>query len=193
MAKKVNNYGLKVTPEDVDKALIILQAYINERAALIDAGKIDDVPSGVKMMAAIQDFAEKVGKFAKAPAELLFNHIRFTTLPNLMDAADIPSLTVDGIGKCRLQDDISCKVNDAEGLKGWLTINGLEDIITETVNAQTLAAQMRARIKANAEEVDRAMRAGTTDPETLQKLQKPMPPEAIVKIMPVVRAQLTRE
>lgn len=193
MAKKPNNFGLKITAEEVDSAVMVLESYVNERAALVDSKKIDNVQNGVKLMAAIQDFAEKVGKRAKAPAEILYNSIRFTMLPNLMDEADTPSLTVDGIGKCRLQDDITCKVRDSNGLKEWLTANDLEDIIVETVNAQTLAAQMRARMKANAEEVAKAMKAGTTQPEELQKLQKAMPPAEIVEITPVVRAQLTRE
>lgn len=193
MGKKENGFGLRFKPEDVTKALDVLEGYINERVALVDSKKITDVQNGVKFMAAIQDFAAMVGKRAKGPAEILYNSIRFTMLPNLMDEEDTTNITVEGVGRCNLMDDITCKVNSSEKLLQWLTDNQLEDIILETVNAQTLAAQMRKRMKANAEAVNAALKAGTTDPKALQKLQAAMPPDEAVLITPVVRAQLTRE
>lgn len=192
-AKKKTDLGLKILPQDMVKALEVLSAYVAERMALIVAEKIQDVQTGVKLMAAIQDFAEMVGKRAKAPAEALYNILRFTTIPQIMDNDDITTIGVDGVGRCRLQDDISCKVENKDGLNTWLVANQLEDIITETVNAQTLAAQMRARMKANAEKVKEAMEAGMKDPAEIQKLLLAMPPAEIVTITPVVRAQLTRE
>lgn len=191
--KKKPSFGLVVTVEEVATSLKTLSAYIQERKALVETKQITDVQTGVKLMAAVQDFAAMVGSMAKAPAEILYNNIRFTLIPTLMDEADITTIGVDGVGKCHLQDDITVKVTDAEGLKNWLTEQGSEDLITETVNAQTLAAYFRARMKANAEAVDKAMKAGTTDPEKLQELQEPLPSAQIVDIKPIVRAQLKRE
>lgn len=190
---KKNPFNFKYTPAHVRDALLVLQGYINERAAVVDAGQLPDTATGVKLMAAIQDFAAIVGKMAKSPAELLYNSMRFTTLPSLMDTEDIVNVSVDGVGRCNLHDDITCEVKDKVELHKWLTDNKLEDLITEVVNAQTLAAQMRARIKENAQIAQDALRAGTTDPATMKKLLKPMPPDSAVKITPVVRAQLTRE
>lgn len=187
------DWGFKVTPEDAAKAIMTLQSYVTERAALIDKGTIKDPTTAVKMMAAIQDFNGEIAKRIKGPGEALYNHIRFTTVPTAFDEHDTTKIGVDGIGTCRLQDDIQVKVADQTALHTWLTANGLEDIIVETVNAQTLAAQLRARIKANADTVAKAMKAGTTDPAELQKLQQEMPPAEIVAITPVVRAQITRE
>ena len=194
MAVKLkNDYGLKVTPEKAAEAMLVLQSYVQERAALVESGRLTGSTPAVKMMAAIQDFNEEVNDRVKAPGEALYNKIRFTTVPKVFDEEDITKIGVDGVGQCRLQDDISCKVLSTDGLHKWLTDNELEDIIKETVNAQTLAAQIRGRMKENAEVVAKAMKAGTTDPETLQKLQKPLPPAEVMTITPVVRAQLTRE
>lgn len=193
MGKKTSDWGLKYAPGDVDAALDILEAYLLERVALVDSPKITDPQSAVKMMAAIQDFIEKVKARAKTPAEHLYDKIRFTIVPTIFDETDTVNTAVDGVGKCRLQDDITCRVVDKEELFKWLTNNELEDIIQQQVNAQTLAAQMRARIKENAEIVGKALKAGKSDPAQLAKLQKPMPPATVVEIKPIVRAQLTRE
>lgn len=193
MAGKVIDWGLKITPTKAAEAMMVLQEYVTERAALVESGKLAGSTPAVKMMAAIQDFNDEVNDRVKAPGEALYNKIRFTTVPKVFDEEDITTIGVDGVGKCRLQDDISCKVLSSEGLHKWLTDNELEDIIKETVNAQTLSAQIRARMKENAEVVARAIKAGTADPEKLQKLQKPLPPAEVMTITPVVRAQLTRE
>ena len=193
VAKKKADFGLKVTTQQVAAALVVVSDYIKEREKLLDDDKIADTQTGVKLMAAIQDLAEQVKVWAKSPAENLLNKIRFTLIPTLMESEDIVTIGVDKIGRCRLQDDITCKVEDQDGLHKWLTDNELEDLIKETVNAQTLAAQMRARMKENAEIVDRAMKAGTTEPEEIQKLLKAMPPATVLKITPFVRAQITRE
>lgn len=192
-AKAKNDWGLKITPEKAAEAIMLLQQYVEERIALVEKGTIKDPATAVKMMAAVQDFNTEVAKRIKSPSEGLYNTLRFTTVPTAFDENDTTKLGVDGIGTCRLQDDIQVKVQDSVALHKWLTDNGLEDIIVETVNAQTLAAQMRARIKENAENTARAMKAGTTDPAKLQEIQLDMPPAEVVSITPVVRAQITRE
>lgn len=196
MASKKNlnkDLGLKVTPEKMMEAVQVLDDYIQERIKLVADKKITEPVMAIKLMAAIQDFTEILAKRAKSPAEALYGTIRFTLIPTLFDENDLVSERVDGIGGCRLQDDISCKVTDTNALHKWLIKEGVEDIIKPTVNAQTLAAFFRGRMKENAEIVNKAMKAGTTDPVKLQSLQLAMPAASIVEIKPVVRAQLTRE
>lgn len=194
MAKKPSEtFGLKYSSKDIREALQALSGWLEERVKLVEDKRITDSVTAIKLMAAIKDFADDLGQVAKSPAENFYNTLRFTTVPTLMDNEDITNISVDGIGKCRLQDDIAVMVQDKPGLHGWLISNQLEDMIVEQVNAQTLAAQMRARMKENSEIVARALKQGVSDPEKIQALQKTMPPESIVKITPVVRAQLTRE
>ena len=187
MAPKVLPYGLKVHPRDMIEALKLLGDYIEERKAVVEAKKITDVPNAVKMMDAIHIFAETVGKVAKSPAEVLYNSMRFTVIPELMDAEDITNIGVEGVGKVNLQDDISCKVEDKEKLAEWLKDNEMEDLIVEQVNAQTLTAALRERMKTNAARV--ALMEGEVDESKLL----PMPAQEVVKITPVVRAVITRK
>jgi hypothetical protein len=183
-------YGLKVHPRDALEALKLLAQYVEERRKVVEDKKITDVPNAVKMMDTINVFAETVGKLVKSPAELLYNNMRFTVVPELMDAEDITNIGVEGVGKVHLQDDISCKVEDKEKLHDWLTANGLEDLIVEQVNAQTLTASMRQRMKANAEKAKELFGDGDeVDPTLLLA----MPPQELVKITPVVRAVITRK
>lgn len=187
MVNKVLPYGLKVHPRDVIDAIKLLGLYVEERRQVVELKKITDVPNAVKMMDAINIFAETLGKVAKAPAELLYNHMRFTVVPELMDNEGITTIGVEGVGKVHLQDDISCRVEDKEQLYKWLTDNGLEDLITEQVHAGTLTASMRARMRENSEKV--ALMEGDVDPTKLLA----MPAQEVVKITPVVRAVITRK
>jgi hypothetical protein len=183
-------YGLKVHPRQALEALKLLGQYVEERRKVVEDKKITDVPNAVRMMDAINIFAETVGKVVKAPAEQLYNTMRFTVVPELMDAEDIITIGVEGVGKVHLQDDISCKVEDKEKLYDWLTANGMEDLIVEQVNAQTLTASMRARMKENAATAKELFEeGGQIDPTKLLA----MPPQELVKITPVVRAVITRK
>jgi hypothetical protein len=194
VAKKgKNDWGLKVTPTKAAEAILVLQEYVKERMVLAESGKPAGSTPAIQMMAAVQDFCKELNDRIKAPAEALYNRIRFVLVPAIFEEEEKTKVSVDGIGSCRLQDDVSVKTLSPEGLVTWLTAEGLEDLIKETVNAQTLAAQIRARMKENADIVAKAMKSGVTSPEELQKLQKTLPPADIVEIKPLVRAQITRE
>lgn len=188
-----NDWGLKVSPEEAAKAILLLKAYVDERKALAESKKIVTPPHAIQFMAAMRDFCEEVGKLVKAPAEAVYNTIRFTLVPTIFDENGVEKETISGIGTCRLQDDITVKTVDTNALHNWLTEQGQEDIIKETVNAQTLAAFLRGRIKENAAIVKAAMKDGATDPEVLQALQKPLPGPEIATITPIVRATIVGE
>lgn len=172
MAKREEGlpFGLAIHPSKATQAILLLQAYVAERVQIVEAGKIADLTDAVKLMAAINDFTETLQELVKAPAEVLYNRLRFTVVPTKADDAGVDTIGVLGVGKMHLQDDIQCKVEDKEALYKWLTDNELEDLITEQVNAQTLTATFRKRIKENL----------------------PMPAQDIVKVTPVVRAVIKR-
>ena len=172
-----NPYGLKVAPRDVAKALATLAEYVDERAKVITDGKLKDVLAAARLMHALDTFTEEVQKLIKAPAELAYNHIRFTVLPNLMDDDGVTSIGVDGVGRVNLQDDIAVKVLDKDLLRDWLKEQGSEDIIKETVNAQTLAAFIRERMRTAAAEKRLAV----------------LPADTIMTVKPLTRAVITKE
>lgn len=172
MNDKALPFGLQIHPSKATLAIKLLNEYVMERIKIVEDKKIVDLTDAVKLMDAIHLFTETIGTLVKSPAEILYNTLRFTIVPTLADDAGVETIGVMGVGKMHLQDDISCKVEDKEKLYKWLTDNELEDLITEQVNAQTLAATMRARIKA--------------DPP------KSLPPVEVLKITPVVRAVIKR-
>lgn len=184
MASKAKaTYNLKVSPQHAADAIALLAQYVKERWDLVDQGKLTTAKEAIVMQRTIEVFAKSVGDQVKSPAEVLYNRLRFTTVPSKMEDEGIATIGIEGVGKVHLQDDISVKVEDKVALNDWLTDNGLEDLITETVNAQTLAASMRKRMAENAERV-KNMQGVNIDPKDLLA----MPPKEVCTITPVVRA-----
>jgi hypothetical protein len=168
-AKKKVDYGFDVTPQDRDKALGVLRRYVDERVMVIKGKKLD-LQAAVQMMDALYGFKEALAEQVKSPTEKAYDTLRFSVIPEAMDEADIRSVAYDGIGKCHTQDDIQLSTLDKDGLKTWLIDEDLADMIVDTVNAQTLAAALRKRLKEG----------------------KPMPPANVVKVTPIVKAIITR-
>lgn len=188
MASKAKTaHRLKVAPADVERALVVLSAYVAERVLLVEEERLSNAQEAIKLQHAINAFTDEVAKRVKSPAEVLYNRLRFTTVPALMESEGILTIGVEGVGRVHLEDDITIKVEDKEAMAKWLTENNLEDLIKETVNAQTLAASMRARMKENAERVGK-MKGVNIDPKDLL----PMPPSTVCEIKPVVRAVIKK-
>ena len=166
------NFGLKVSPDQVDAAIQVLAQYVTERKALAEEGvkKLGNVTNAAKLMSTIDAFKDRLQAEVKTPAEEVFNALRFTVIPNMMDEQDIRTINIEGVGRVGITDDISLSVVDKDAMFEWLTDNDLEDLIKPNVNAQTLAATVRKRIKEG----------------------KPLPKDNILKVTPVVRASITR-
>lgn len=124
----------------------------------------------IRFLDRVYQIKEVIAATIKTPLEKLYDSLRFTTIPNLMDAEEVTSITVEGVGRCNVMDDLQSSVKDADALQTWLIEHDFEDMIKQTVNAQTLSAFMRRRLREGAE----------------------VPPESVVKVTPVVRAQITR-
>lgn len=168
--KNASGFGFRVSPADAQSALDTLRAYVEERTEVIREKKIPDLRTAVQMMDAIYRFKENLSSLVKSPVEKAYDTLRFTVIPEFMDEEGTTSMTYEGIGRVNVIDDISLKTNDKEGLKEWLREVDLDDLIQETVNAQTLSAALRKRLKDN----------------------KSMPPSEVVTVTPIARAQITR-
>jgi hypothetical protein len=176
-------YGLKITPAKAQEALGTLAEYVTERAGLVESGKLKTAKEAIVMQHAMDIFKGEVQARVKSPLEELYNRLRFTTVPSRMEDEGITNIGIEGVGRTHLEDDIRVAVADSDALRQWLTDNEKEDIITETVNAQTLAAFLRNRMKENAARVG-AMKGVNIDPKALL----PMPPPEVLVITPVVRS-----
>lgn len=157
----------------IPNAIEYLRRYIQEmetRARAPNAFAKQPVEA-IKLMDELYQLKEQLQKLLKTPTETVYDIMRFTVVPKVMEEAETLSLTVNGIGRVNVMDDISVKVLEKEEFYAWLVSSGNEDLITETVNAQTLAAWMRARLK--------------------NKEAAPVP-KNLIEVTPVTRAQITR-
>jgi hypothetical protein len=136
--------------------------------------------SALRLMDQIFRHKELIAEHIKSPIEKLYDIMRFTVVPEVFADNDITTLTLEGIGRCNIMDDIQVAIvgdgkEDKERHKQafyeWLRQNELEDIITQTVNAQTLAAFVRRQ---------------------LQSKDGLKLPYDHIKVNPVTRAQITR-
>lgn len=164
------------------RAVTAIANYVQERKLAIEKGLITDYTEAIRLMNELDLFTTDLATRAKTPAEKVYDTLRFTSIPNLMDGDGITNIGVEGVGKVHLQDDVSVKTEDKTALMAWLTGNELEDMITEQVNAQTLAAFVRRRIREAAEQS--------------AKSKKPvvpvLPGDNIITIKPLVRAVIVR-
>lgn len=178
----------KLTPEAeadrwarVPNAIEYLRRYNEHLEGLVRNEQKTLTPmSALRLMDQVFQHKELISDMIKSPIEKLYDIMRFTVVPEVFADNDITTLTLEGIGRCNILDDISVTmVGDTKEEKEihkqafyqWLRENELEDIITQTVNAQTLAAFVRRQIQSK---------------DGLRL------PHDHIKVNPVTRAQITR-
>lgn len=169
--------GLKIYPKEAHAAVAVLEEFIRERVKLTEERhRLADTVEAVRLMDAFKRFTEDLADRVKSPAEKAYDKMRFTVVPAFMEDAGITNITVEDVGRVNITDDISVKVEDKEGLREWLVEHEREDLITESVNAQTLAAFIRAQMRESAK----------------SKIPPIIPGEHIVTVTPVTRAQIAK-
>lgn len=165
----------------VPNAIEYLRRYNEYLETLVRNEKKTLTPmTALKLMDQVFRHKEIVSDMIKSPIEKLYDILRFTVVPEVFADNEITTLTLEGIGRCNIMDDIGVTmVGDTKDEKEvhkqafyqWLRENELEDIITQTVNAQTLAAFVRRQ---------------------LQSKDGLKLPYDHIKVNPVTRAQITR-
>jgi hypothetical protein len=160
--------------ERVPGAIEYLRQYIEYLSSKVRDRKDMDMVQAIQLMDMVYKLKERVAEHVKTPVEGVYDMLRLGVVPELMLEKEITTITVDGIGRCTVQDDISATVpkDNKEEFIEWLVEHELENIITQTVNAQTLAAFVREQIRKGKDGV---------------KL-----PAKLIKITPVTRAVITR-
>lgn len=136
--------------------------------------------AALRLMDQVFRHKELISDHVKSPIEKIYDILRFTVVPEVFTDNEVTTLTVEGIGRCNIMDDISVSMEGStkeekeehkQAFYQWLRQNELEDLITQTVNAQTLAAFVRRQIQS----------------KDGLKL-----PYDHIKVKPVSRAQITR-
>lgn len=165
----------------VPNAIEFLRRYNEHLEVLVRNEKKTLTPiTALRLMDQVFRHKELISDMIKSPIEKLYDILRFTVVPEVFSDHDTTTLTLEGIGRCNIMDDISVTMEGAtkeekeqhkEAFYAWLRENELEDLITSTVNAQTLAAFVRRQIQS----------------KDGLKL-----PYDHIKVKPVTRAQITR-
>ena len=129
---------LEMLAEDTQKALDSLPSQEElENEELRDLAKLQQ---RLKNLHELMDANKSaVGK--------VYDMLRVAVIPPLMEDQGVASVTLSGIGRLQLTDDIRVKVLDKSKQYQWLEMNGNGDLITETVNASSLKALLRRQMR----------------------------------------------
>ena len=102
----------------------------------------------VELQFAYTEAAEQV-KASLAAINVLLDAIKTRLVPDKMTQDGVRTATFEGIGRVQLRSDmyIHTPADKREDMYQWLREHGLEVLITETVNASTLKATLKERLK----------------------------------------------
>lgn len=108
---------------------------------------------------------------SKSKLQKVYDWMREGKLPEIMESSDLDGVKVEGVGRVHLQSDlrVSIKSDSKAEAYEWLDDNGHGGLITQTVNASSLKAFAKEKMK-NGEEI----------------------PEEFFNINPFTRAVITR-
>jgi hypothetical protein len=155
--------------QDIEKPLADLGEIIINATLHADTVRAKgDLTAMIKTMDRVKALKDQIGA-VKSAAEELFDRIRFSLLPDLMDELEVTKMGVDGIGTCYLTSYYDVSQEDKAALRAWLIEKHLEDMISENVNAQTLGAFVNQRMREAAEkrvEPDLPLKALKLTPRT---------------------------
>ena len=145
-------------------------------AAKEEALATAEVPDGhrrlYELALAVKDLKERKEKATEylKKVNLALERIQLTDIPDAMAKANMRTVTFKGVGRLQLAPDVYVSYSEhREEAFEWLRDNGFSNCITETVNASTLKAIFRKKIK---------------DGEEL--------PDEVFKITPSTRASLVK-
>lgn len=95
--------------------------------------------------------ANELADTLKKTVGKVYDWSRMALVPNTMEAEGLELLRIEGVGRVSLTADLNVKVLDKEKQYQWLEEVGAGDVITETVNASTLKALLRRRMRGGEE------------------------------------------
>lgn len=105
---------------------------------------IDVVATGDHVAVIIHfDQVRKAAELIKEAREALkeiSDRLSREQVPDVMREAKIKTTTIEGVGRVTISNKYSATIIDKVGGYNWLRTNDAESLITETVNAQTLAS-----------------------------------------------------
>lgn len=126
-----------------------IAGYVSMLEDQTNASAVDLDPSWLaKHYADVRRAADEIGVISKRIGKLK-ELLATTIIPETFDARGVQTVTLS-TGE-RVTTTAGVRASIVEGMKGaafeWLKANGLEDLITETVNSNTLSSVMKDRLE----------------------------------------------
>lgn len=133
-------------PDDVLAQLAAGQADVR------DMVQYEDLATVAALMERIGAYLDHLAE-RKTNVQRAYDALRLTVIPEMMDAQQLKSANIDGVGRVTLTADayVACPAGMQPALQDWLTSHGFEDMIKETVNSSTLKAWAVRRYKSGEE------------------------------------------
>lgn len=118
--------------------------------AIADNVKASNLPALARLhqgyRANIDDLAE-----CKTVLQKAFDWLRMSHMPERMEAAELESFSVEGVGRVYLSTSLTASIKSGakDGAYEYLTDHGHGDIIQSTVNSSSLKALAKTKLKDN--------------------------------------------
>jgi len=108
--------------------------------------EVEELRDLARLQQQIKDLHDLMDK-NKSEVGKVYDMLRVQVIPRLMEDQGVATMTLHGIGRVQLTDDLRVKVLDKLKQREWLEDTGNEDLITETVNASSLKALLRRKMR----------------------------------------------
>ena len=129
-------------------ALRLLTEFNTEFEQRIDKSReSNELEALVHAMAELDNTCDSIAE-VKTVTQKLYDRVRMSHIPDVMTNRGVDNIKVTGVGLCYLTDDMQVTQKDKDAVRTWLIEHHFENLITESVNAQTLAAFIKRRLKA---------------------------------------------
>lgn len=166
---------MKAILDDIMEQLVGVNSLLSreiENSKFKDETKKYSVTDIARLQKQLGDVLE-ISSSTKTELQKMYDFIRYTRVPEIMENNDIESISIDGVGRVYLLSDVnvSVKAGQKEGVIEWLIMQGLGDIVQETVNGSTLKATIKREMT----------KGGTVIPENL------------FNVSPFTRAQIVKK
>jgi hypothetical protein len=104
----------------------------------------------IRQMSSLREVKDQIEEDLKA-VNKQYDYLRFVHIPKCMEDEGIENMRITGIGMCYLSPVVRARINPERKTDAyeWLEDNGHGDIVTETVNAQTLSSVVKQLLAKN--------------------------------------------
>lgn len=131
-----------------------------------------DTPIILELLRQVRNYDETV-KFVKSRFGEIYKRMKEEIVPKKFMEQGVTSISVNGYRyTVSQQSRVSIQKGQREAAYNWLKSNGLEDLITQTVNASTLSATAKSLAEEGVDMPDDVFNTFTFDNTSVTRVQK---------------------